>query len=342
MRKKALIVSSANPYPVVTSGCERLIVDYQHHLLSDYDVYYLSTDPVSWQPRALYHQDDRLADAVTIDELLGYAFEFALFVGFKSNDFMQRLARQLPAFCLTDTHPQESLPADLFKGIMAHRTSSPNDALLLLGASYNSDVFFKQREPESLVLCVARIHPDKNQLELVRDYKRRIYERYGLPLYLVGGVGDEDYFCQVSQYIDQISVLSTINREQPLAISGWKSPAEVAAFCNRARLFVMASPKESFCMALIEAMACATTCVINGNYWGFDEDDIRPNVFGNTTAKRGDILDLVDEALRRDVRIDGSAWAKKFSLNETKVKLLSFINERLGDDNRRHQPAMDA
>ena len=96
----------------------------------------------------------------------------------------------------------------------------------------------------------------------------------------------------------------------------------------------MASPKESFCMALIEAMACATTCVVNGHYWGFDEADIQPNVFGNTTAKRGDILDLVDEALRRNIRIDGSIWARKFSLNQTKGKLLSFINERLAGANQ--------
>ena len=95
-------------------------------------------------------------------------------------------------------------------------------------------------------------------------------------------------------------------------------------------------------MALIEAMACGTTCVVNGDYWGFDEDDIRPNVFGNTTAKRGDILDLIDEALRRDVCIDGSAWAKKFSLNETKGKLLSFINGRLNSNNQGHQRSTDA
>jgi hypothetical protein len=76
-------------------------------------------------------------------------------------------------------------------------------------------------------------------------------------------------------------------------------------------------------------MACGTTCVVDGNYWGFDEADIRPNVYGNTTGKRGDILDLVDEALSRDIRIDGSEWVKKFSLNETKKTLLKFIDERL-------------
>lgn len=342
MMKKALIVSSANPYPVVTSGCERLIVDYQYHLLSDFDVYFLLTDLDSWQPLALFHHDERMVGEVTLGDLLSHSFEFALFIGFKSNEFTQRLVRQIPAFCLTDTHPREDLPDHLFKGIMTHRTTTPDDALLLMGASYNSDTFFKQRGQEEFVLCVARIHPDKNQLELVRDYKERIYERHGLPLYLVGGVGDADYFSRVNEYIDRVSVLSTVDREQPSATSAWKTPEEVAALCNRARLFVMASPKESFCMALIEAMACATTCVVNGHYWGFDEADIRPNVFGNTTAKRGGILDLVDEALRRDVRIDGSVWAQKFSLNETKGKLLAFIDDRLAGDIRHRHLSTDA
>jgi len=334
MKKKALIVSSANPYPVVTSGCERLIVDYQYHLLSGYDVYFLATDPASWQPLGLYHQDERVMSAVTLDDLLGLAFEFAFFVGFKSNEFMRRLISRIPTFCLTDTHPREDLPDSLFKGILAHRTTSPNDALLLMGAAYDSDTFFKQRKGEEFVLSVARIHPDKNQLELVRGYKERIYDKHGLPLYLVGGIGDAGYFSHVNEYIDRASVLSTTDKQQPTAMTAWKSPEEIAALCNRARLFVMASPKESFCMALIEAMACGTTCVINGHYWGFDEADIRPNVFGHTNARQGDILDLVDDALSRDVRIDGSVWARKFSLNETKAKLLAFINERLAGDGR--------
>src|SRR5438128_1851277 len=117
MKKRALIVSSANPYPVVTSGCERLIMDYQHHLLSDYDVYFLSTDPANWQPLTLFHQDEPVSSAVTLDDLLSHSFNFALFVGFKSNELMQRLARRVPAFCLTDTHPREDLPESLFKGI---------------------------------------------------------------------------------------------------------------------------------------------------------------------------------------------------------------------------------
>jgi len=329
MKRKVLLASSASPYPVVTSGCERLILDYQHHLLSDYDVYFLLTGSEAWQPLALFHRDQLISTSIAIEELLACDFEFALFIGFKGNEFMRQLVAQIPSFCLTDTHPRDDLPDPLFKGIMTHRSTSPHKDTLLLGACYNSDIFSPDHRQEEFVLSVARVHPDKNQLELVSGYKERIYEKYGLPLHLVGGVGDADYFQHVGRYIDQVSVCSTIDPQSPLAKTAWRPPEQVASLCNRARLFVMASPKESFCIALIEALACGTTCVINGNYWGFDEADIRPHVYGNTTAKQGSILDLLDEALSRDIRLDGSAWAKKFSLNETRKPLLGFIHERL-------------
>jgi glycosyltransferase involved in cell wall biosynthesis len=212
---------------------------------------------------------------------------------------------------------------------MAHLSTSPHEDVLLLGACYNSDIFYKKRRGEEFILSVGRIHPDKNQRELVREYKERIYEKYKLPLYLVGGVNDYDYFKQVDEYIDNVSVISTIDPGSSEVQTGWRSSQQIADLCNRARMFVMASPKESFCIALIEAMACGTTCVVNGNYWGFDVADISPNVYGNTTEVRGPILALIDEALSRDVRIDGSEWVKKFSLKETKKSLLKFINERL-------------
>jgi glycosyltransferase involved in cell wall biosynthesis len=329
MKKKALIASSANPYPVVTSGCERLIVDYQLHVLSDYDTYFLLTRSGGWEPLGLYHQGELIPGDVTVEKVLSLNFEFVLFIGFRENEFTRQLVDRIPSFCLTDIHPRDDLPENLFKGIMAHHSASPNKDVLLLGACYNSEIFFKSRRGEEFILSVGRIHPDKNQHELVREYKERIYEKYKLPLYLVGGVDDPKYFLQVNGYIDNVSVLSTVDPERPWATTGWKPSRQIADLCNRARLFVMASPKESFCIALIEAIACGATCVINGNYWGFDEADIRPNVFGNTTEKRGAVLDLVDEALSRDVRIDGSEWVKKFSLKETKRTLLGFINERL-------------
>ena len=43
------------------------------------------------------------------------------------------------------------------------------------------------RSGEELVLTVGRIHPDEHQLELVETYRERVFEEYGLPLYLAGG-----------------------------------------------------------------------------------------------------------------------------------------------------------
>ena len=185
------------------------------------------------------------------------------------------------------------------------------------------------RGGEELVLSVGRIHPDKHQLELVESYRERIFEEYGLPLYLAGGVADADYFREVERYIDGVSVVSSIDPGQPLASSNWRSARDIALLCHRARLFVLASPKESFGLALIEAMACGTTCVVNGEYRGFAEADLRPNVYGNITGKRGSVVDLAARALCDDVRIDASEWARKYALRETRRVLSRFIDNRL-------------
>jgi glycosyltransferase involved in cell wall biosynthesis len=329
MKKKALIVSSANPYPVVTSGCERLIMDYQLEVFSDYEVYFLHTQSGGWEPLGLFYDDKPVTSDITIERLLDHHFEFVLFIGFKENEFMRRLVDSFPSFCLTDVHPRDDLPDHLFKGIMAHLSVSPHRDVLLLGASYNADVFYKNRRSEEFILSVGRIHPDKNQLELVRGYEERIYRQHKMPLRLVGGTDDLDYFKEVDEYVDQRTVFSTADSQRPWEKSNWRSPRQIADLCNRARMFVMASPKESFCIALVEAMACGTTCVVNGNYWGFDEADLRPHVYGNIDGKRGSILDVLDEALRREIRIDAAEWVKKFSLSETKRMVLRFIKERI-------------
>ena len=296
MGKKVLIVSSANPYPVVTSGCERLIMDYQSSILSDYEVYFLLTRAEDWVPVCLFHKDRRMDGEIRVENLLDHNFEFILFIGFRENEYLRKLVSRLPSFCLTDIHPRDDLPDDLFKGIMAHRSDELRKDVLVLGACYNPEIFFKDRGKEEFILSVGRIHPDKNQAELVSGYKETIYDKYGLPLYLAGGINDPDYFSRISEYIDNVSVFSTIDPGSPQSETGWKTSRQIAELCSRARIFVMASPKESFCIALVEAIACGATCVVNGNYWGFDESDIRPNVYGNTPEKRGSVLDLLDEA----------------------------------------------
>jgi glycosyltransferase involved in cell wall biosynthesis len=331
VKKKMLMVSSDSPYPVVVGGFERLISDYQEHIFRDYDVHLLLYG-YDLETQVLHYGNPLPFSDVT-SRLMAEDYEFAYFVNpaldYDDAAVIVPLTERTPCFCFLQRHPEKDIPDVRFRGIVTHFSEQPHRDVLRLGGSYNPNIFWKNRQEEDCVLCVGRISPEKNTLELVRDYRQRIYERYGLPLYLVGGAHIPEYFREVWTYVDNVSVFSTADPEQPVAPRSWRSSEEIAGFCNRARLFVTASPSESFCLAMIEAMACGATCVVNGNFFGFDEHDLRPHVFGNITGKSGSILDVLEQALAADVRIDASQWVKKFSLEETREKLMQFIKPRL-------------
>ena len=330
MKRRLLFVTGCSPYPVVMGGIPRLVADYQDHVFSDFDVHLLLLLEEEMQ---LLHYGDRVFPPDMNESLLGGGFEFAFFVHpsvpYCTPDLLKLLTESIPSFCFVQQHPDLLIPDSFFRGMVTHFSENPSNNILRLGGSYNPAFFYKNRQAEDFVVCVARISPEKNQLELVRGYKERIYARHGLPLYLVGGVSDLKYFQEILPYVDNVSVFCTADREKPAAPPSWRSCAEIAAFSNRARIFVMPSPRESFCFALIEAMACGTTCVVNGDFVGFDAEDLAPRVFGNVHGSEKPILDVLDEALHGQVRIDSSEWVKKFSLPEIRNQLLRFIQERL-------------
>jgi glycosyltransferase involved in cell wall biosynthesis len=328
-KRCALLVSTANPYPIITNGCARLVHDYQVSMFPQYDVYFLLTRTGDWAPVQLFHQGRPMNKGVQIRDLRTLDFAFVLFVGFKENKFTRQLADLYPSFCLTDTYPHPDLPEGVFRGVLSHRAFRQHHDLLLVGGSYDSEVFQPHRKSEELILSVGRVHPDKNQLQLLQSYREAVFEQYGLPLYLAGGVDDLDYFEEVKRYIDGVAITSSIDPDDPLAMGSWHSAQEIAQLCNRARLFVSASPKESFGLAMIEAMACGTTCVVNGDYYGFTASELRPYVYGHITGPQGSVVDLVTQALHDDVRIDGSRWARRYSVSETRETLARFIDERL-------------
>ena len=53
MTRRALLVSSANPYPVVTNGCARLVGDYLAHVFPNDEVSFLHTRSVRWSYGAM-------------------------------------------------------------------------------------------------------------------------------------------------------------------------------------------------------------------------------------------------------------------------------------------------
>jgi len=348
MTKKALIVTSDNPYPergerlvsLVVGGFEKLILDYERCVFDEYDVYVLV-----WQEMGkvqLTHYGEPVSPSNLAETLLKERFEFAYFVdpdlNFEDADLILPILRSAPCFCFVQYHPNLRISDAPFKGMVTHFSRSPQNNVLILGGSYDPRTFYPRRQKEEYIVCTGRIAPEKNQLELVRGYKERIHSRYGLPLYLVGGCDvrsarDRHYFDEVSPYIDRDSVHCSADPEQPSALHSWRTSEEIAELCNRSRMFVIGSPVESFCIALLEAMACGTTCVVNGKFYGFEVGDLQPHVFGNITGARGTILDVLERALEQNIRIDASDWTKKFSLGEIRQKLMPFIRARLDRQN---------
>ncbi len=328
MKPAALIVCSELPYPQVVGGYERIIVDFETHVFDDFDTYFLLCRRRS--PRGLYHRRQRLDVPLDLKTLLAFDFQFALIIrsdiDLDAPRFIAPLIERIPSFCFVERHPHRLVRDDRFRGVLTHRTARRHGNVVTIGGGYDPATFRPRRHEEPFVLSVGRIHPRKNQLELVRDYRARIYERFGLPLLLVGGNSHHRYFHDVLRYVDGEAVRATFSAKA----DGWRDGTGIADLCNRARFFVMPSPRETFCIALIEAIACGATGVVNGHYGGFDYRDLRPRVVGPVTGKRGSILDVLERAIENDVRIDASAWATKYALPATKEKVMSFIRPRIG------------
>jgi hypothetical protein len=143
MKKKILLISSANPYPIVTNGCARPLLDYQRTVFAGYDVHFVATKPRTWAPLAWFHGPARQG-RFSVERLLELDFAFAFFVGFGSSDFSKQVMARVPSFCLTDTHPHPDLPEGVFKGILTHRAAVLRDDVLLCSGIYNSEVFYTQ------------------------------------------------------------------------------------------------------------------------------------------------------------------------------------------------------
>jgi glycosyltransferase involved in cell wall biosynthesis len=322
VKPAALIVCSELPYPQVVGGYERIIVDFERHVFDDYDVHFLLCRGRS--PRGLYRGGEQLDVPLDLKTLLAFDFRFALIIrsdiDLEGPRFVAPLIERIPSFCFVERHPHRLVRDDRFRGVLTHRTARRHGDVLTIGGGYDPETFRPRRSEEPFVLSVGRIHPKKNQLELVRGYRRRIYDRFGLPLLLVGGEAHVRYTRDVLRYADGEAVHAV----------GWRDAPEIADLCNRARFFVMPSPRETFCIALIEAVACGATAVVNGYYGGFAYDELRPRVAGPVAGKRGSILDVLEKAIEHDVRIDAAAWAAKYALPETKEKVMRFIQPRIG------------
>lgn len=327
-RKRALIVSSHVPFPRVTGGNERLVQFLAESVFARTHEVWVA-HAVRRRIVALYRDGVSVADEVTVDALVALAPSFVVAIDSEihfNGHPIRELFRALPSFVVLQQHPSRTVPDALFRGLITHRSRRPHRNVLTLGGAYDPRVFAKRRTGEAYVVCVGRICPEKNQLALVRGYRERIWKRFGVPLLLAGGADAHPVYArEVLQYADGESVRA----------GDWLDAVQIAAALNDARFFVSPSPRETFGIALIEALACGTTAVVNGRFPGFSPTELAPHVYGNVTGRRGSILDTLERAFEQDIRIDASAWAQRYAIDAYREALMQFIEQRL----ERRRPA---
>ncbi len=67
-------------------------------------------------------------------------------------------------FCYMDTYPSANVSFGVFRGILAHRIDAGGngDEVLVVGGTYDDEVFARRRTGEEIVFSVGCIHPTKN------------------------------------------------------------------------------------------------------------------------------------------------------------------------------------
>ena len=105
MTRRALLVSTSNPYPVVKDGCQRLVSDYVDAMFPQHEVHFLHVTREDWSPLTLFHDGMATVEDVDVERVLAEDFEFVVFIGFKDREFTRRLASERPSFCYTDRFP---------------------------------------------------------------------------------------------------------------------------------------------------------------------------------------------------------------------------------------------
>jgi glycosyltransferase involved in cell wall biosynthesis len=179
-------------------------------------------------------------------------------------------------------------------------------------------------EPGDELLCVADFYPHKRHDIVLEAWAALPPPRPTLRLIGDQGVPNTAYRGLVDR-INRIANLGTVRFDQHLPL-----PELIAAY-RRARVFVIASEHESFCMPLLEALACGVPAIAR------DLPSLR-DTGGPATRflADGDVrswaaqlsLLLTQEEAHRQARERGLEHAATFAWERTTAKLLDVVLRR--------------
>lgn len=339
-KPKLLIVCGQWPYAsgggpsksVVKGGIENRVLAYRNYILKDdYEVYFLFHHP-PMIPQLVLPNNNNVPNPNEI-QLKAINPDIVFFMNddfdFSSVPILQHFKDNRKTLLMTQKWRVAGSKG--YDAVITNYADVPTEeSVLQIGGFYDENIYYPDRKKERYVLHVGRIHDSKNQVELVSQYKKEIYLKYKIPLYMVGGTFTNDYFQQVYKYVDGISVIGTAKANVPYNDRNWVNGTALARIYNSARLFVLPSKQETFGLALAEAMACGCTCVVDGEYPGMPQEELSEYVLGNVYESTGSIIKNIDKALADNLRIDGSKWVKKFSLSQQKSRIISFIKSKVG------------
>ena len=331
MKQKILMVCEQWAWPKIKGGIESRIRAYRDVILKDdFEVYFYFTH-AQMVPKLRMPNDMDVVNPPMV-QMRAINPDITLFMngdcGMQKVPILKHFRDTSKTILMTQKWKKGD--AAEFDAVITNYADVPTDeSVLQIGGFYDSSIFYKARNAEKFVLHVGRIHDTKNQVELVKNYKKEIYLKHKIPLYMVGGTFTNDYFQEVYKYVDGVSVMGTAKKGVPYTDRNWINNKALARLYNSARLFVLPSKQETFGLALSEAMACGTTCVVDGEYPGMPQEELENYVLGNVREYTGSIIQNIDKALTEDIRLDGAEWVRKFSLLEQKRTIIDFIKIRI-------------
>lgn len=167
----------------------------------------------------------------------------------RNNYIKQQIAALDRIFALQEA--QASRIADIF-GI-------PKNAITLVGAGYNSDIFFrpetKPKDGKCHLLFAGKLTEKKGIFSLLRALKNLTLPAEKLELTLAGGVGSED------EYNSIVKLAETV--PYPVHFTGKLDQQQIADTYRNSDVFVLPSFYEGIPLTSIEALACGAELIIS-------------------------------------------------------------------------------
>ena len=186
----------------------------------------------------------------------------------------------------------------------------------------------------TLLLCMARIDPQKNQLELIRSMPAWKRTRGSVHLLLVGPVTSSEYATQLRKEIDRLELADDVTIVRGIDPQSQDLPNAYHA----ADLFVLPSMHEPFGIVVVEAWAAGLPVVASnaGGLSGLITDQVTGRLFdpsreGDCAGAVLDALNAPSETTHKMIQAARREAEDKYSWEQVTEQLKSIYETVLND-----------